>query len=433
VLYIHPLNDEISQRGFYTDSCERCPRAYATVFNAILTICQQIVLGDSWGSGTITIIEQYPATSVYFAFTYVSVGMLVMNLILGVVVDVASQNRAMLQEQTTEEEKVARLNLESNVLQICKDIDASKEGHLTFDDICQGYANDPSFRFMCKQMGLSEDEFEILWQCTQKNDGENTISYAAFLTSCSKLHSGDPQFMLSYVKHYVTLMKREICAGVQTMATSIDPSIQSNKKIKRSFAANLRSSSRIVEDSEIDDAAERIRPESRANLEGDRQRHFQQAVGQANVEGDWNEGVQKLAGVIGDAITALKPLANEEHVVDSHGTALKPLANEEHVVDSHSVTNYSKKPDGSKNHIYFRQIGGTSPQHSSGSPDVSQDTTTKVSSNPHSHSSLTGYDHLCPASVHHVSSQNFVASCAPGRRTDMSSSRANGQADSVSL
>jgi hypothetical protein len=207
VMYIHPLNDDISQRGFYTDNCERCPRAYAIVFNAVLTIFQQVVLGDSWGSGTITIIEQYPTTSIFFTFTYVSVGMLVMNLILGVVLDVASQTRANLEEQTTQESQVARLNFESNVLQICKSIDSSKEGHLTFGDICQGYVHDPSFRFMCKQMGISEDEFEILWQCTQKNDDEATISYAAFLTSCCKLRSGDPKFMLSYVKHYVTLMK----------------------------------------------------------------------------------------------------------------------------------------------------------------------------------------------------------------------------------
>ena len=85
VQFIHPLNKKLAHLD-----CERCPRAYESVLQSTLTFSQQIVAGDSWGQATVPVIEAYPFSALYFMGVFLTVAVAVMNLILGVVVNVAS-------------------------------------------------------------------------------------------------------------------------------------------------------------------------------------------------------------------------------------------------------------------------------------------------------------------------------------------------------
>merc|ERR1719456_465794 len=92
VQFIHPLNQELVEKGVYYQ-CNRCPNAFATVLDSSLTFTQQILAGDSWGMVTIPIIEHYPWTALYFLSVFLLIGLAVHNLILGVIVDVAQESR----------------------------------------------------------------------------------------------------------------------------------------------------------------------------------------------------------------------------------------------------------------------------------------------------------------------------------------------------
>merc|ERR1712080_561808 len=51
VKILHPINKRVKANplGIY-DGCERCPRAFESVFGACLTFFQTLVAGDSWGT-----------------------------------------------------------------------------------------------------------------------------------------------------------------------------------------------------------------------------------------------------------------------------------------------------------------------------------------------------------------------------------------------
>merc|ERR1719253_182942 len=134
VQFIHPLNATLTEEGYHKD-CERCPRAYASVMESTLTFCQQIVAGDSWGQATIPIIEHYPATAFYFAGVFLSVGMAVLNLILGVVVSVAQSEHDRLKEEMSEAKRVQEMEVHSHLLEICKEMDKDSNGELSKEEV----------------------------------------------------------------------------------------------------------------------------------------------------------------------------------------------------------------------------------------------------------------------------------------------------------
>ena len=78
VQLIHPVNAEI----WANTDCERCQKAFGSVWNASLTIFQTVVAGDSWGSLAIPLIESQWWTFLWFLVVLVTVQLAMLNLIL---------------------------------------------------------------------------------------------------------------------------------------------------------------------------------------------------------------------------------------------------------------------------------------------------------------------------------------------------------------
>merc|ERR1712050_657984 len=62
VEFIHKWNKEIYDAAEGYTYCDRCPRAYSTVWEASITFIQSILCGDSWGLYTIPIVQKKPHT-----------------------------------------------------------------------------------------------------------------------------------------------------------------------------------------------------------------------------------------------------------------------------------------------------------------------------------------------------------------------------------
>jgi Ca2+-binding EF-hand superfamily protein len=221
VQFIDPLNDELTARGEYTGVCERCPRAYASVFDASLTFCQQLVAGDGWGQGNVQIIEEYPATGIFFAYAFMSIGMAILNLILGVVVDVASQAREKMRKEIDDEKLVEMLQVHSHLLDICTEMDEDGNGELTREELLTGYENHEKFRDVLSSMDIEKGDLEVLWTCLDE-DRSGAVNYTEFVTSCYKLKSSNTHFMLAYIKYYITLIKNKICHEIEELKTDVD-------------------------------------------------------------------------------------------------------------------------------------------------------------------------------------------------------------------
>jgi hypothetical protein len=210
VQLIHPLNERLSHDA----DCGRCPHSYSNVFNACVTLVQQAVIGDNWGETSIPLIEQHPLTALYFMYAYVSIALATLNLILGVVVDVAIQARNQMSLEIDNEQVLEEMESKNHLLTLCKNMDEDQSGQLSHEELAHGYAQNEEFRNILIEMDIFEEDLEVLFHCLDA-DRSGTINYSEFVTSCHKLKTSDVQMMLNYIKYYVIKIKGRICDEIK--------------------------------------------------------------------------------------------------------------------------------------------------------------------------------------------------------------------------
>lgn len=206
VILIHPLNKDID----YGPGCDRCNRAYSTVFQAALTFWQQIVTGDSWGVVTIPLIEEYPGTALFFIPCFLAIGLSVMNLMLAVVVNVAQaayENEGQVEEA---ERQMQKIENQSNVLTMCQNMDADGSGELSYDEVHAGFMNPTGeFSKSMKDMGITEEDLAIAWSMIDL-DRSGSVSYKELVSFLFTMKESDTQFMLTYIKSYITWVRNAL-------------------------------------------------------------------------------------------------------------------------------------------------------------------------------------------------------------------------------
>lgn len=202
VLFIHPINKDID----YGD-CERCPRAYSSVMQAALTFWQQMVTGDSWGQVTIPVMESQPITGMFFIPVFLSIGMAVMNLILGVVVSVAQQAKERLEEEAATEKALYKLGQQTNLIELCKSMDKDKSGELSQEEIYAGFDEPGEFRDSLIALDIKKEDLEIVWGLMD-SDRSGSVSYKEFVNQLCTMNCSDNEFMLAYIKYHLDSLKK---------------------------------------------------------------------------------------------------------------------------------------------------------------------------------------------------------------------------------
>jgi len=181
-----------------------------------LTFCTQIVAGDSWGRETVPIIESFPAAGLIFAAVYLSVGMALLNLILGVVVNVATEERERIAKQLAEEKKLQRKEAHDHLRQMCIDMDEDGNEELTFEEIQRGFDSNDLFRSTLEKMDIGRDDLDIVWSILD-SDKSGTVTAKEFATQIYHLKSSETQFLLAYIRFYITEIKHSLRAGQEKL------------------------------------------------------------------------------------------------------------------------------------------------------------------------------------------------------------------------
>merc|ERR1719247_3582204 len=140
VQLIHPVNTRVRKNKpwLYAD-CDRCPRAFSTVFDSVLTIWKQIVAGDSWGTLCEPIVEEESWTFLFFVLVLVTVALTMLNCILAVVVEAgAAAAAADEHDQAMEREKTV-VGAEGRLIDLCHGLDSDASGSLTIEEFYEGF------------------------------------------------------------------------------------------------------------------------------------------------------------------------------------------------------------------------------------------------------------------------------------------------------
>jgi len=208
VLFLNPINQELAKQGIYS-GCERCERAYESVWQSFLTFVQQIIAGDSWGMLSVPIAERYPLAGMFIFFVLVSVQLAVLNLILAATVDSAAEARqgtqhelALAKEELGEEAKV-------QLLRLCAQIDTDQSGRLTLEELLEGLEHNQEWHDKITIMGVTQDDMPIVFAIMDQDDSGD-VDYYEFVEELYKMRSQDSNTMLVFIKYYVTEIRKKL-------------------------------------------------------------------------------------------------------------------------------------------------------------------------------------------------------------------------------
>jgi hypothetical protein len=138
----------------------------------------------------------------------------VLNLILGVVVNVFTSAHDRIQQEIVLEERIQKLEEQQHLRRICESLDNGGCGELTKDQMADGFDTNEDFRNVMETLEVTEDDLEIVWTIID-TDKVGSVSYTKFVDQVYLMKDNDTHFMLAYIKYYITKIKETLLLEIQ--------------------------------------------------------------------------------------------------------------------------------------------------------------------------------------------------------------------------
>mmetsp|Transcript_70113 Transcript_70113/g.196452 ORF Transcript_70113/g.196452 Transcript_70113/m.196452 type:complete len:535 (+) Transcript_70113:46-1650(+) len=201
VQIVHPVNREIDW-----GECDRCRRAFATVWDAHKTFTSQIVAGDAWGAVSLPIIEREPWMLIYLGAVLLTINLLVINLITAVIVEKAQeahaeQSKKVMQLQVKAKEAKIKV-AQAELVKLCYAMDEDKSGNLTLEELLVGFDSIEYFSNLLKAMDISRDDLKVVFNILDK-DSSGDIDYVEFVDQLHRLKNQDEHTLLIFILHHI--------------------------------------------------------------------------------------------------------------------------------------------------------------------------------------------------------------------------------------
>eukprot|EP00930_Biecheleria_cincta_P027940 TRINITY_DN19519_c0_g2_i1.p1 TRINITY_DN19519_c0_g2~~TRINITY_DN19519_c0_g2_i1.p1 ORF type:complete len:668 (+),score=102.92 TRINITY_DN19519_c0_g2_i1:85-2088(+) len=240
VEFVHPLNTQLMEAGFYGTDCDRCGRAFNGVAASSLTLVQQLVAGDSWGQVTIPLMENFPQTIPIFLCMLVTINIGLMNLILSVVVDTASevhsQDAGFQMQQRRERMEAAGQTLSV----FFRELDTEYRGEITLEQLREGW-DIPDFRDTLEEMDVSKDELGALFRMMDE-DASGYVSYAEFADRLVKMKMTDMSMVIVFIKSHLKQLEKSIHETLSGVQGQLDGQVSLLHELSRTDLSEIVSS-----------------------------------------------------------------------------------------------------------------------------------------------------------------------------------------------
>jgi hypothetical protein len=206
VQLIHPVNEYIAEHKPYLyEGCERCPRAYSTVFDSMLTFWKQLVAGDSWGTLCEPIIEEAKWTSLFFMMVLVTVNLTMLNCILAVVVEAGASAAAADDHDKAMEREKTVFHAEERLIDLCHGLDCDSSGSLSIDEFFKGFQTNEDFKQCLELMHVTEADMSMIFNICDEDDSGD-VDYREFVEQLRRIKHSSEQIIL----HYVTDIRHKV-------------------------------------------------------------------------------------------------------------------------------------------------------------------------------------------------------------------------------
>jgi len=213
VQLLHPINARIYERNpeIY-DGCVRCPDAFSSVFNSMLTFFQHVVAGDSWGNVSLPVITEEPWTALLFLMVIVTVNLTMLNLILAVIVEAGAKAvEEDMHEKAIEAQRKIR-KAEARLIELCCTLDKDASGSLNIEEFLSGYAGNQEFADCLESMNVTQSDIHMIFNICDE-DGSGDVNYVEFVEQLRRIRKQGEQMLLYYVteiRHKVQQLKLKL-------------------------------------------------------------------------------------------------------------------------------------------------------------------------------------------------------------------------------
>ena len=195
VEFVHPTNAFIA----YPETCERCGRAYKSVAHTALTLFQQVVAGDSWGTPSVRIIEERPILAILMVMTVGTIALCVMNLILAVIVDSAAEARENDMAEKTRQKQKQLLEQKMQLLHLCAQMDHDDSSSISLDEVLNAWDVSDEFHEVMVQLGVQRNDLVMIFKLLD-TEGDGDVEYKEFVDQLYQLCTGDVRMMIANMR-----------------------------------------------------------------------------------------------------------------------------------------------------------------------------------------------------------------------------------------
>lgn len=188
---LHPLNAGLD----HGDDGRYCELAFSSTMRASLFFFQTLVAGDEWSACAIPLIEKQPAVSVLFVGALVCVQLGFTNLVLSVIVDVASNSRdmdrALKESMERERQKHARDMLQAQF----NNMDRDRTRTVSLEELQVAYHDNAEFQQLLEIVHLDEGDLHEVFELMD-TDNSGSVDIAEFGEFVTKMQGEDPRVQM---------------------------------------------------------------------------------------------------------------------------------------------------------------------------------------------------------------------------------------------
>lgn len=140
-----------------------------------------------------------------------------MNLILGILVDVAQQNRASLLAEINKEKTMKQMETKSHLLSMCQSMDLDCSGELSIRELEEGYEAVSEFRDTLTALDIQKEDLQIVW-LLMDSDRSGKVDYMEFVAQLYNMRANDTHYMLAYIKYYITVVRDRLLEEIAAVS-----------------------------------------------------------------------------------------------------------------------------------------------------------------------------------------------------------------------
>jgi Ca2+-binding EF-hand superfamily protein len=137
-----------------------------------------------------------------------------LNLILTVIVDQANRAREEDNQLQLAEREETFQKTKKKLTEICACMDDDKSGHLTCEELYDGFDSNESFAQEMKLMDVQKDDFKMIFNILDA-DHSGSVTYTEFIEQLHRMKTEDTHMMLTMIRFYINDLREQVAEFVK--------------------------------------------------------------------------------------------------------------------------------------------------------------------------------------------------------------------------